>query len=214
MSEHTTSTSGVPGPPPDLHADTHPSRRFQERLLANPSDEEAWNGLRTTYAEQAPTWRAWTASQHGYALPVQAGLKHAAPAPWAVEICCGTGEATTHIAAQMPHVLACDLNLPMLAYRANIPGVTWLAADVRALPLGTGTVPLLVALNGVLHPPEISRVIRPGGQLLWCTSFGPGTPLYVNPQRIHQLLGEEWTAMGGEAGHGEWSLFTKPSGGG
>jgi SAM-dependent methyltransferase len=196
--------------PPDLKADVHPSRRFQERLLSDPADAEAWQGLHHAYADMAAEWREFTDAQGGYALPVQEGLRRARPAPWAVEICCGTGEATPGIAAVVPRVLACDLNLPMLTRHADVPGVTWVAADVRALPLGTGGVPLLVSLNGVFNPTEIARVMRPGGQVLWCTSFRSGTPLYVEPGRAHQLLGASWTAETEPVGHGEWTLFTAP----
>jgi SAM-dependent methyltransferase len=198
------------GEPPDLKADTHPSRRFQDRILNDPGDEEAWEGLHVSYAEMAETWREWSDAQYGYALPVRMGLRQAARADWAVEICCGTGEATGLIASVVPHLIACDLNLAMLTHRVEVPGVLWLAASVRQLPLGTGTVPLIVSLNGVFNPTEIARVIKPGGQLLWCTSFGRGTPLYVSPDHIHGLLGEAWTAKGERAGHGEWTLFTAP----
>jgi SAM-dependent methyltransferase len=200
-----------PAGPPDLKADTHPSRLFQERVLNDPADEEAWQGLHSTYAQQAPIWREFTDAQFGYAQSVRQGLQHVRPAEWAVEICCGTGEATGHIAAAVPRLIACDLNVEMLTRHAPVPGVPWVAADVRQLPLGTGAVPLIVSLNGVLNPREIVRVIRPGGQLLWCTSFRSGTPLYVEPDRIHQLLGGDWTAKGDAAGYGEWTLFTKPS---
>lgn len=197
--------------PPDLKADVHPSRRYQERLLRDPSDEAAWAGLRSSYAEMAEEWREWTERQPGYDSAVHAGLARARPAPWAVEICCGTGEATEAIAKAVPRVYACDLNAAMLSRRIDVPGVAWFAADVQALPLATGGVPLLVSLNGVLHPSELARVIRPGGQLLWCTSFRAGTPLYVPPERLPALLGDGWTAEGGEAGHGEWTLLTAPA---
>jgi SAM-dependent methyltransferase len=196
--------------PPDLKADTHPSRHYQERLLQDPSDHEAWDGLRTSYAAMAEEWRDWTEQQPGYDAAVQAGLIRIRPAPWAVEICCGTGEASAAVSKVVPFVVACDLNPAMLARRVDVPGVSWFAADVQALPLGTGSVPLLVSLNGVFSASEIARVIRPGGQLLWCTSFRAGTPLYVPPDRVHQLLGAGWTAEGGEAGHGEWTLLTAP----
>ncbi|HEX5569278.1 MAG TPA: methyltransferase domain-containing protein [Streptomyces sp.] len=196
--------------PPDLGADVHPSRRFQERLLRNPGDQEAWRGLRASYDRMAEGWREWTDDQRGYGLAVREGLRRARPARWAVEICCGTGEATAAVADAVPVVVACDLSLPMLRRRVDVPGVHWVAADMRSLPLRSAEVPLVVSLNGVFSPPELVRVIRPGGQLLWCTSFRSGTPLYVPPERMHRLLGEGWTAEGGHAAHGEWTLFTAP----
>lgn len=196
--------------PPDLKADVHPSRRFQERLLEDPKDHEAWRGLRSSYDRMAGEWREWTGEQRGYDLAVREGLRRVRPAEWAVEICCGTGEATAAVAGAVPSVVACDLSLEMLRRRVDVPGVRWVAADVRSLPLATARVPLVVSLNGVFNPSEIARVVRPGGQLLWCTSFRAGTPLYVPPERMHGLLGREWSAEGGHAGHGEWTLFTAP----
>ncbi|PJE96309.1 hypothetical protein CUT44_17395 [Streptomyces carminius] len=199
----------IPGPP-DLKADVHPSRRFQERLLRNPEDHEAWLGLQLSYERMAGEWRSWTDEQYGYDLPVREGLRRARPARWAVEICCGTGEATAAVAEAVPTVVACDLNPEMIRRRVEVPGVCWMVADVRALPLATARVPLVVSLNGVFNPSEIARVVEPGGQLLWCTSFRSGTPLYVLPDRMRRLLGSGWAVEGGHAGHGEWTLFTAP----
>lgn len=198
--------------PPDLGADRHPSRFLQERVLRDPADNDAWRGLRRSYADMSDSWRDWTSEQQDYDLAVRDGLRHTRPAPWAVEICCGTGEATGGISETVPKVFACDLNVPMLKHRAAVPDAIWFAADVQSLPLGTGTVPLVVSLNGVFSPSELVRVIRPGGQLLWCTSFRSGTPLYVPPEHIHGMLGEGWSAEGQHAGHGEWTLFTAPYG--
>jgi hypothetical protein len=52
-------------------------------------------------------------------------------------------------------------------------------------------------------------VLAPGGQLLWCTSFGAGTPLYVDPDRLCELFGDGWHGEAGRAGHGEWLLLTR-----
>ncbi|PJE97139.1 hypothetical protein CUT44_14245 [Streptomyces carminius] len=196
---------------PDLDAAAHSSRLAQQRILASPKDADAWRTLAATYAEQAPTWREWSSAQHGYDWPVRAGLARARPAPWALELCCGTGEATAALAAAVPVVVATDLHAGMLAHCDDLPGVRWRTADVRALPYADHTVPLIVALNGVFHPPEVQRVIAPGGQVLWCTAFGPGTPLYVAPRQLHQRLGTDWGIACGRAGHGQWTLLTAPA---
>ncbi|MFH0246341.1 class I SAM-dependent methyltransferase [Streptomyces sp. HK10] len=180
--------------------------------MEDPEDRRAWQGLRASYEYMAKSWREWTDEQPGYDLPVREGLRRARPAPWAVEICCGTGEATAAIAEVVPTVTACDLNPEMLRRRAGTPhGVQWMVADVRSLPFDNGQVPLVVSLNGVFYPAELARVLVPGGQLLWCTSFGEGTPLYVSPERMHQMLGPQWGAENGRAGHGQWALFTAPA---
>ncbi|WP_331769252.1 class I SAM-dependent methyltransferase (plasmid) [Embleya sp. NBC_00888] len=195
---------------PELHAGTHSSRLAQQRVLTDPDDADAWHTLESNYARQATSWRDWTRGQEGYDWPVRAGLAHIAPAAWAVELCCGTGEATRAIIEAVPRVVATDVNTAMLAERDDIPGVEWRAANVRALPFADHGVMLIVALNGVLFPSEIRRVLSPGGQLLWCTAFGPRTPLYVEPTQIHRSFGMDWQILQGRSGHGQWTLLTAP----
>ena len=66
-----------------------------------------------------------------------------------------------------------------------------------------------VGLNAVPHVREFERVIAPSGQLLWCTSFAAGTPLYVDPERLRQLFGPGWHGEAGRAGHGDWMLLSR-----
>jgi SAM-dependent methyltransferase len=197
-------------PPPDLAGAAHASRRALEQLLVDAEDDAAWDFLALSYAEMAAEWPEWSRSQERwYASPVRAGLRHARPVRWAVEVGCGTGEATVPLAGHADHVISTDVNEEMIQLAPRVPGVTRVVSDVRRLPLATGSVPLLAGLNAVPHINEFNRVIAPGGQLLWCTSFGPGTPLYVNPQRLLELLGAWWTGEAGRAGHGEWLLLTR-----
>ncbi|MFH0245873.1 class I SAM-dependent methyltransferase [Streptomyces sp. HK10] len=196
---------------PDLNAGTHTSRLAQQRILTDPHDTDAWRTLTTTYADQAPIWKAWSGTQHGYDWPVRAGLARTRPAPWALELCCGTGEATTALAQAIPAVVATDINTEMLTRCGDLTGVRWRNADVRFLPYADHTVPLVVALNGVFFAPELRRVTASAGQVLWCTSFGPGTPLYVAPEQLHQAIGADWHMASGQAGHGQWILLTAPA---
>ncbi len=195
-------------PPPQLNAENHRSRAALERILKDPFDDAAWADLVRTYDEMAPEWTDWAKDQHWYAAPVSVGLAHIRPVPWIVEVGCGTGQATLVLSKAGPPVLATDVNESMLTGAPCLPQTHYLAADVRRLPFRDGSVPLLVGLNGVPHLHEFTRVLAPGGQLLWCTSFGAGTPLYVHPDRLADMLGPEWTTRAGRAGHGEWLLAT------
>src|SRR5688572_6123349 len=177
-------------PPPDLAAATHASRQALERLLADPDDESAWDFLAQSYADMAEQWPEWARSQQRwYAAPVRVGLRHASPVPWAFEVGCGTGEATGQVAGHATRTIATDVNEAMIRLAPRLAGVEYLVSDVRALPLADGSVPLLVGLNAVPHIKEFKRVIAGDGQLLWCTSFGTGTPLYVDPRRLLELFG-------------------------
>lgn len=196
-------------PPPELHAATHRSRSALEQVLAEPDDDASWEFLAATYAEMSAEWRAWALSQPWYDSPVRIGLQHAKPAPWSFEVGCGTGEATAPLAGFTPLVVATDVNEAMIALSLRPPNVRFVVNDVRSLPLRDASVPLLVGLNAVPHIKEFNRVVGSGGQLLWCTSFGPGTPLYVEPERLWHLLGAGWVGEAGRAGHGEWLLLTR-----
>ena len=141
---------GAYEPPPDLHADSHPSRFYQERVLRDPKDLDAWRGLRHSYAEMSPDWREWTSEQRDYELSVREGLRAVRPVPWAVEICCGTGEATVAVGEVVPRVFACDLNLDMVRRREDVPEADWFAADVQVTSVADGRVPLVgVTQRGV-----------------------------------------------------------------
>lgn len=198
-------------PAPDLSADRHPSRLLLEHLIEQPGAEEAWGELRGIYDRQADTWTQWAETVPDYVAPVAEGLRHCPPVPWAVELCCGTGQATPLLAAFAPRLLALDASFAMLAEGIGgpspVPGARPVAADVRALPFADGSVPLLAALNGVPCVREFDRVLAPGGHVLWCTSFGAGTPLYVEPRRLADLFGPGWTGVTGRAGNGEWTVL-------
>jgi SAM-dependent methyltransferase len=205
-------------PPPQLNASTHRSRLALERVLADPDDADAYKALAVAYDEMAPEWTAWAQAQHWYAATVAAGMRHAKPARWLLEVGCGTGQATAVLSALGdggredggPAVIATDVNDSMLLGAPALARTSYMQVDVRHLPFADGSVPLLVGLNGVPHLPEFRRVLTPGGQLLWCTSFADGTPLYVPPDRLADMLGPQWSAEAGRAGHGDWLLATAP----
>lgn len=197
-------------PPPDLSAATHRSRVALERILGDPRDERAWDLLAEFYDEAAEGWNEWVATQPWYLAPVEAGLVHAKRADLAVEVSCGSGQATPLLDAHASLVVATDTSQAMLSEAPRaLRHTRYAIVDVRHLPFRTSSVNLLVGLNAVPHTGEFARVLGPSGQLLWCTSFGPGTPLYIEPDRLLDLMGPAWRADAGRAGHGEWLLLTR-----
>jgi ubiquinone/menaquinone biosynthesis C-methylase UbiE len=93
-----------------------------------------------------------------------------------VDLGCGTGRVTEHLANDTRRVIAVDRSQNMLErVRAKVSGddVLFLRSDARRLPLGDGTVDAVVC-SGVLHHipdwqscvADLARVLKPGGRLI------------------------------------------------
>ena len=197
------------GAAPDLRAAVHPSRRRLEHVLRDPADQESWTFLAHTYDEMSGEWSQWADDQHLYVSPLRAGLDRARRADWVLEVGCGTGQAGPVLDRFTAFTVCTDVNLSMLAAAPRTDRRLYLAADVRRMPFVSASVPLLVGLNAVPHIGEFRRLVAESGQLLWCSSFGPGTPLYVTVDELISLMGDGWDADAGHAGHGEWVLLTR-----
>ena len=84
--------------------------------------------------------------------------------------------------------------------------VRFQVADASALPFPDASFDLVVLMNMIPFFPELARVLAPGGVLVFASSSGPGTPIYVSPQRLREHLAplgfgafEELTAGTGTA---------------
>lgn len=96
-----------------------------------------------------------------------------------LEIACGTGIATRHLANALPtgtEIIATDLNEAMLQHAESVngalPGVTYVQADALDLPYEDASFDVVVCQFGIMFFPdkskgmsEMSRVVRPGGTL-------------------------------------------------
>lgn len=107
----------------------------------------------------------------------------AALAPGAVlELACGTGRLTRHIARRLDkgvRIAATDVNPAMLGFaKQQLPaeGIEWNVVDAMSLPYPDESFDLVVAQFGVMFYGdraqayrEAKRVLRPGGRLLLVT---------------------------------------------
>ena len=97
-----------------------------------------------------------------------------APGVRALDAACGTGRHAAFFAAHSCEVIGADQSAEMLAVaRAKVPAGTFHAADLRALPVDTGSVDVAVCALALCHfddptepVVEIARVLRPGGTLV------------------------------------------------
>lgn len=202
-------TERFPGEDPFAAADDHVSRRLLCRALRDRGDAAAWDGLVDTYDAMADGWMEWAATIPQYTAPLAAALRRVPRARHALEICCGPGTATALVAEHADRVTATDASSEMIAHAPRVARAAFQVADVRRLPFADGCFDLVVGLNAVPEGSELDRVCAADGALIWATSFGADTPIYVGSEEIVRLLGPEWTAIAGRVGRGEWCVCRK-----
>jgi ubiquinone/menaquinone biosynthesis C-methylase UbiE len=98
-----------------------------------------------------------------------------------LEIACGTGRVTKHLAAAVKHdtLTATDLNPDMISTakeKVHDKSIKWISADAMQLPFDDNSFDLVVMQFGIMFFPdrpkglsEAYRVLRPGGKLIFNT---------------------------------------------
>jgi SAM-dependent methyltransferase len=129
--------------------------------------------------------------------PYEAALGAVDPAPYhALDLGTGTGQGAFAIARRFPQtqVVGVDLAEGMVAEaRRNMPGelaerIRFESGDASALPFADGSFELVAHANMIPFFDELTRVLAPGGQVVFAFSLGPGTPIYVAPERLKDEL--------------------------
>jgi SAM-dependent methyltransferase len=130
--------------------------------------------------------------------PYEAALAAVEAAPaGALDLGTGTGEGAFAIARRFPRteVVGVDLADAMLAEaRRKTPPelaerVRFENGDASALPFPDASFDLVAHANMIPFFDELTRVLAPGGQAVFAFSLGPGTPIYVEPERLKEELG-------------------------
>ena len=129
--------------------------------------------------------------------PYEAALAAVDPAPSsALDLGTGTGQGAFAIARRFPdaQVVGVDLADAMLAEaRRKTPAelaehVRFENGDASALPFPDASFDLVAHANMIPFFDELTRVLAPGGQAVFAFSLGPGTPIYVPPERLRLQL--------------------------
>jgi SAM-dependent methyltransferase len=129
------------------------------------------------------------------------------PDGWCVEVGSGTGNATEDLRRAFGHVVSFELSFEMLR-QAPLDG-RQSQADAAALPLATGSAAVVALINMFLFPSEIARVLRDDGVLLWVSTNGDETPIYLPPADVMRALPGAWDGTTADAGWGTWLTATR-----
>lgn len=168
---------------PDEHGD-------QARLTELLQRREDVHTLNEKLLEPGQSWRLWSAALSSLLPPLEV-----------VDFGCGTGVLTVELARWARHVTAIDRSGSALgkakaeATRQGLSNITFLEADLHALPLPGASVDLVVVSQSLHHVDSIehvlaegARLLKPGGRMV-VLELLPHEEAWVLARLGHQHLG-------------------------
>jgi SAM-dependent methyltransferase len=172
------------------------------------TDRAAWTPERAAqitslFDASAAGWREYDVPERHEAL--RDALVRGGPFPhgWCVEVGSGTGNATADLRqAFHGEVVSLDLSREMLRLAASRG--QQIQCDASALPFRAGSAAVVVLINMFLFPAEIARVLADDGVVVWVSTNGEETPIYLPPADVLRALPGSWDGVMAEAGWGTW----------
>jgi SAM-dependent methyltransferase len=139
-------------------------------------------GFRTLFNSLAPDWER-IRSNPSYRVGFNEGLDRL-PRGFrprrALDVACGTGLACRFVLDRWPglNLVGTDISPAMVTTAAElVPDTRFEIASVFHLPFADGEFDLVTALDGLLAPAELLRVLHRKGRLLIVYSRGGTTPI-------------------------------------
>jgi SAM-dependent methyltransferase len=180
---------------------------MQELTRAIAADRDAWTAERATqiaslFDSLAAGWRDRDVPERHDALLDALARGGPFPAGWCVEVGSGTGNATGDLQDAFHDVVSLDLSREMLRL-ASVSG-RQIQSDAQSLPLRTKSASVVALVNMFLFPAEIARVLVDDGVLLWVSTIGEETPIYLPPAEVLSALPGTWEGVTAKAGWGTW----------
>lgn len=175
-------------------------------------DEDVWTPerksmVRSTFGSMAKEWKLRSGADRTEALSEaisRVDLSHG----FCLELGCGTGSVLQILEERFDQVVGVDLSLEMLM-NCTFDSGNLLQGDSNTLPFRSGTVDVCIIVNSLLFPDEIRRILRKDGHLVWVSTNGDRTPIYLSPTEVHSALGDEFYGVTAECGNGIWSCFSR-----
>jgi ubiquinone/menaquinone biosynthesis C-methylase UbiE len=191
------------------------ARFATDMVVARPRLWRLFRGpLRKQFDWIAAGWEEGRSPEHG--AVVEAALARLDSEPRRIlDLGTGTGIAARLLADRYPaaEVVGVDLSREMVEEaRKRVPDslrdrVRFEVADASALPFGDGEFDLVVLLNMIPFFDELARVTASGGAIVFASSYGAETPIYVPPATIKEKLGRLGFTEFDEVAAGEGTSF-------
>ncbi|MFD0119791.1 class I SAM-dependent methyltransferase [Streptomyces sp. NPDC058320] len=142
--------------------------------------------------------------------PLRDALERGGPFPGGqcLELGSGTGLFTELLRSEFSRVISVDLSEQMLRQAVDRSPAR-VRADAAALPLVNAQVSVVAAIDMLLFPAEIVRVLAPNGVLLWINQLGEDGPLHLPAMDVADALPGDWQAVEANAGWGSWAVLRR-----
>ncbi|HZQ28589.1 MAG TPA: class I SAM-dependent methyltransferase [Acidimicrobiales bacterium] len=173
-----------------------------------------WTAKRRTkvadlFDSLAPTWHEREAI--GRPDPLQDALDRGGPFARGscLELGSGVGLMTPTLVGRFGDraLIAVDLAPEMLTRApATTPRVL---ADSAQLPFPDRTIATIALVNMFLFPAEVDRLLRADGALIWVSTVGDATPIYLPPDDVLTAMPGAWQGVAADAGWGSWVVLRR-----
>lgn len=212
MIQHLPTVVPYPAGQPREGNEAHPMRLVSRELARDPA---SWTAARRAevaalFDSLASEWTdRYEADPHRLDALVDAldrapGLVPTTRGARCLDVASGTGVATGLLGQRLGRVIALDVSAAMLA---SSPAAAKVRADAAAVPLATGSIDVVVLMNAFLFAAEMDRVLAPAGRLLWVSTWGPDTPIWLPVDEVVAALPGPWEGVAGAAGPGTWAVL-------
>lgn len=163
-------------------------RLTRQIAFENRWDEERKEKVLRLFDELAPQWHTRGGAER--LAPTRDALERGllGGGGRALEIGSGTGIQTVVLKERFSHVASLDISPAMLALAPRGEGVSLVRGDAARLPLAARSVDAVVCVNAFLFPAEYARVLAPAGQVVFVSTSGDHTPIYLPPEEVAGAL--------------------------
>lgn len=193
--------------------ESHPMREVTRQVAES---HKGWNQeralkVRELFDSLAPEWAARASEERAISLSDALGRGGDLPEGLCLEVGCGSGNVTPLLLERFNTVISIDISMNMI-HAARSRAENLLQGDASALPFAKESFDVVVVVNMFLFPWEYRRILRPKGRLIWVSSLGDQTPIYLHPDDVAKYMGEDFTGVWADAGVGRWASLWRGKG--
>lgn len=193
--------------------ESHPMREVTRQVAES---HKGWNPeralkVRDLFDSLAPEWAARASEERAISLSDALTRGGDLPKGLCLEVGCGSGNVTPLLLERFSTVISMDISMNMI-HAARTRAENLLQGDASALPFAKESFDVVVVVNMFLFPWEYRRILRPKGRLIWVSSLGDQTPIYLHPYDVAKYMGEDFTGVWADAGAGRWASLWRGKG--